>query len=374
MTVIRASLAVVAAAAFAACGASAGGQPTSCTGAQLAGAFKVVPGSAGAGNIVYELTLKNTSTKTCTVTGLPQGQLLGKHDGALPTHIRAAFRPAHRDARHGSRRAGRPTRRRGSRPTCPGSASRRSARASRRRTRSGSSRAGGGTTNGEAQLPPTPVCEHGTLSFSRLRHEASYLRLRLRASAAAGAAAAGLLLHPLGLAAHLPVGGVRHAALLLGRLHVGAALARGQAAHRLLHGLRVRVRRDRVDLLQGARELRVLPLDRGRADRVKNRRMKPIRDRRAITGRRSAPFLNRPRRTSSRKRTRTTPTMISGTKSHHMGRDRTGQRREVSATRPTIASATITTARSSRTEPSAVGAGGRDGSRRTARRHCSCAG
>jgi len=29
---------------------------------------------------------------------------------------------------------------------------------------------------------------------------------------------------------------------------------------------------------------------------VKNRRMKPIRDRRAISGRRSAPFRNRPRR------------------------------------------------------------------------------
>jgi Protein of unknown function (DUF4232) len=56
-----------------------------CTGAVLAGTFTAVPGSAGAGNIVYRLTVKNTSSAECGVTGLPALQLLGKSAGKLPT-------------------------------------------------------------------------------------------------------------------------------------------------------------------------------------------------------------------------------------------------------------------------------------------------
>ena len=63
----------------------------SCSGAQLKGTFSVVRGSAGAGNITYKLTLRNVSTRMCTVTGLPQGRLLGKTGKALPTHVKAAF-------------------------------------------------------------------------------------------------------------------------------------------------------------------------------------------------------------------------------------------------------------------------------------------
>jgi hypothetical protein len=61
-----------------------------CKGGQLAGRFAVVPGSAGAGNIVYKLTLTNTSWAPCTVTGLPEARLLGKTKKGLPTRIRAA--------------------------------------------------------------------------------------------------------------------------------------------------------------------------------------------------------------------------------------------------------------------------------------------
>ena len=53
---------------------------------------------------------------------------------------------------------------------------------------------------------------------------------------------------------------------------------------------------------------------------VKNRRMKPMRESRAMIGRSSAPFRYRPRKTSSPKSSRTTPRMISGMKSHHMAR------------------------------------------------------
>src|ERR1051325_10860323 len=72
-------------------GAGAATHLTSCKGSQLQGTFKVAPGSAGAGNIVYALVLKNVSTSECDVTGLPQGRLLNKAGKPLPTHVRAAF-------------------------------------------------------------------------------------------------------------------------------------------------------------------------------------------------------------------------------------------------------------------------------------------
>ena len=62
-----------------------------CTGAQLKATFKVVPGSAGAGNIVYRLVVTNKSTTACTVTGLPRVTLLTKLGKVNPTHVRAAF-------------------------------------------------------------------------------------------------------------------------------------------------------------------------------------------------------------------------------------------------------------------------------------------
>lgn len=61
-----------------------------CEGSQLAGRFAVVPGSAGAGNIVYKLTLTNRSWAPCTLTGLPEGRLLNKAKTPLPTRIRPA--------------------------------------------------------------------------------------------------------------------------------------------------------------------------------------------------------------------------------------------------------------------------------------------
>jgi Protein of unknown function (DUF4232) len=56
-----------------------------CSGSMLTGTFKAIPGSVGAGNIVYRLTLKNASGAECGVTGLPGLQLLGKTGKKLPT-------------------------------------------------------------------------------------------------------------------------------------------------------------------------------------------------------------------------------------------------------------------------------------------------
>src|SRR5689334_19924314 len=57
-----------------------------CRAAQLTGTFAEVPGSAGAGNVVYALRLKNASSSTCTVTGIPGIALLDRSGRKLPTH------------------------------------------------------------------------------------------------------------------------------------------------------------------------------------------------------------------------------------------------------------------------------------------------
>ena len=61
-----------------------------CTGSSLDGTFAGVPGSAGAGQISYRLTVTNTSNSACFVSGLPQLQLLDAQGGALSTSVTAA--------------------------------------------------------------------------------------------------------------------------------------------------------------------------------------------------------------------------------------------------------------------------------------------
>jgi hypothetical protein len=58
-----------------------------CTGDAMSGTFTVVPGSAGAGQISYRLTVTNTSPVACYVSGLPQVQLLGANGADLPTSV-----------------------------------------------------------------------------------------------------------------------------------------------------------------------------------------------------------------------------------------------------------------------------------------------
>jgi Protein of unknown function (DUF4232) len=166
MKISMAALIVAAAAALSA--STAFGHRTvapACTGSQLAGRFAVVYGSAGAGNIVYKLALKNTSTSSCTVTGLPQGQLLGKTKAKLPTHVRAA---------HANQLTAILVR------LAPGASTYATARFSPDVPGTGEQtvgaceptaywfrvRAPGGGTTTVKLVPATSVCEHGTLSFS----------------------------------------------------------------------------------------------------------------------------------------------------------------------------------------------------------------
>jgi hypothetical protein len=61
-----------------------------CAASDLSGTFAVLQGSAGAGNIVYTLRLTNGSQSPCSVSGLPQLQLLGADGKELPTKVLAA--------------------------------------------------------------------------------------------------------------------------------------------------------------------------------------------------------------------------------------------------------------------------------------------
>ena len=165
MKISLAALVVGAVAALSASAAFGHRTAAACTGSRLAGRFAVVQGSAGAGNIVYKLALKNTSTASCKITGLPQGQLLGKTKAKLPTRVRAA---------HPNQLAAILV------TLAPGASTFATARFSPDVPGVGEQtvgacepkaywfrvRAPGGGTTTVKLVPPTPVCEHGTLSFS----------------------------------------------------------------------------------------------------------------------------------------------------------------------------------------------------------------
>jgi hypothetical protein len=135
-----------------------------CTGAELAGNFALVPGSAGAGQIEYALTVTNTSEGPCFVRGVPKATLLGASAVALPTHITAA----------GDGGTGRIV-------LQPGASAVAHARFSPDVAGDGDSQTGacqpqaqmlqvnpdGGGATDAAIKPPTSVCQRGTLNFER---------------------------------------------------------------------------------------------------------------------------------------------------------------------------------------------------------------
>jgi len=76
-------------AALAVAGSAAGGRSAAppCRGGNLTGVFAAVYGSAGAGNISYDVRVRNRSNAACFVTGIPQIRLLGKRGAPLPTKV-----------------------------------------------------------------------------------------------------------------------------------------------------------------------------------------------------------------------------------------------------------------------------------------------
>jgi hypothetical protein len=169
MRISLAALIVGAAAALSASAAFGHRTDHSCAGTQLAGRFAVVHGSAGAGNIVYKLTVKNTSGTPCTVTGLPLGQLLGKTKQRLSTHVRAAHpgqltailvRLVPGDSTYATARFS---------PDVAGPGEQVKGPCEPQAYWFRISAPGGGTTTVKV-MPPTAVCEHGTMSFSAYSH------------------------------------------------------------------------------------------------------------------------------------------------------------------------------------------------------------
>jgi hypothetical protein len=99
------------------------------------------------------------------MTGLPKGQLLGRRGGALPTHVRAAFRGALTavlvtlQPGHSARAVARFS------PDVPGVGEQTEGACEPTAYRLRITARGGGTVTVNIR-PPTAVCEHGRLLFS----------------------------------------------------------------------------------------------------------------------------------------------------------------------------------------------------------------
>lgn len=137
---------------------------SACSGNELSGTFAVVPGSAGAGHIVYRLTVKNTSSSACYVTGLPQVQLLGTTGNALPTSVSAGQPGAGTAAKISLQPGHSATADAQFSPDVNGTGDSTSGQCQPTATVLRVTAPGGGTVDASIQ-PPTPVCEKGTLNF-----------------------------------------------------------------------------------------------------------------------------------------------------------------------------------------------------------------
>jgi hypothetical protein len=138
-----------------------------CKGSMLTGSFKVIPGSAGAGNIVYRLRVKDSSARACFVTGLPGVTLLDSAGRKLPTRASYAGRPGTLTAivvqLSG---AGTATLTARFSPGVPGPGEPVSAKACERTAYTLRVAPSGGGTVVVPISPPTPVCEHGSLQLT----------------------------------------------------------------------------------------------------------------------------------------------------------------------------------------------------------------
>lgn len=155
---------------LAASSAGGAGAASACAPAQLHAKMAVIRGSAGAGNIEYRVLLRNVSKVTCTVSGRPGLRLRGAAGRNLPTHVSAALpgslgvivtlapgKSAAATLRFS--------------PDVPGPGEsttglcEKTAHSVRVTLASPGSRSLVG-----AIIPPTPVCEHGSMTETNLSH------------------------------------------------------------------------------------------------------------------------------------------------------------------------------------------------------------
>jgi hypothetical protein len=168
---MRASL--VAAAVLAALAGAAGGPATTvppCRGAQLSGTFSLIYGSAGAGSISYRLRLRNHSAKACFVSGVPGLRLIGRTGKLLPTKVEPSFRVGLTalDVVLGPRARARADARFS--PDVPGPGEQHPGQCEPKAYKVRVTPPPGGGTLLVPVTPPTPVCEHGTMSVRALSH------------------------------------------------------------------------------------------------------------------------------------------------------------------------------------------------------------
>jgi hypothetical protein len=165
LLVLVAAASLGAGAGTASAGVAAG--PPPCTGKALTGTFRVVPGSAGAGNITYALRLRNSSQATCFVTGIPGLTLLDGAGRRLPTQ-QAPAHPGQLTAvmvRLAPGRAAVASARFSPDVPGPGETTTRACERTAYKLRVAPS---GGGTLAAPITPPTPVCEHGAMTLSVL--------------------------------------------------------------------------------------------------------------------------------------------------------------------------------------------------------------
>jgi hypothetical protein len=135
-----------------------------CHGDQLSGKFAVVEGSAGAGQIVYRLTVTNSGSSPCFVSGLPEVQLLGTTGGALPTSVSAAQPGTGAAAKISLQPGDSAIAEAQFSPDVNGTGDNSPGQCQPTATVLRVTAPGGGTLDAPVQ-PPTPVCERGSLHF-----------------------------------------------------------------------------------------------------------------------------------------------------------------------------------------------------------------
>jgi len=136
-----------------------------CSGADLSGSFAAVPGSAGAGQISYALSLTNSSRSACFVSGIPQLLLLDAQGGALSTAVSAEQPGQGTAAKIVLQPGAAATAQARFSPDVPGVGEQQPGQCEPTAHQLQVTPGGGGTVTVPIS-PPTPVCEHGSLRMT----------------------------------------------------------------------------------------------------------------------------------------------------------------------------------------------------------------
>jgi hypothetical protein len=165
-TLTRLGATAVAAAALA--GSVRAGATPPCVARDLTGTFAAVPGSAGAGQISYNLRLRNRSSRTCFVSGLARLRLVDRKGRLLPTHIAASHPGQLTAVRIDLRPGGYAAATARFSPDVPGPGEGGNGPCERTAYRVRVTPPPGGGVLVAPVRPATPVCEHGSIVLSGL--------------------------------------------------------------------------------------------------------------------------------------------------------------------------------------------------------------